>query len=89
MDHQCGFKAFKKSVLMDLVKSAGYDSTFKRGWFWDAEILIRARRTGYKIVEIPVTWKSGDKSSFNFKNELRMIPYMLKLRSELSKRVRK
>jgi glycosyltransferase AglD len=41
-DYQCGFKAFKKKYFMTLLKCIGYDSSFTRGWFWDAEILIAA-----------------------------------------------
>jgi hypothetical protein len=26
-------------------------------WFWDTELLVRAYRRGYKIKEIPVSWK--------------------------------
>ncbi|MBT0160370.1 glycosyltransferase family 2 protein [Candidatus Bathyarchaeota archaeon A05DMB-2] len=53
-DHQCGFKAFKREPLMQLLDevSAGH-------WFWDTEILVRAHRRGYRIKEIPVDWKSG------------------------------
>lgn len=82
-DHQCGFKAFKKSVVLDIVKEMGYDSAYVRGWFWDAELLIRAQKKGKKILTIPVRWKEGKTSTFNISNELKMIPYVLKLRSKL------
>jgi hypothetical protein len=35
LDHQCGFKAFKRDVLFQLLDEMGYDATFVRGWFWD------------------------------------------------------
>jgi len=78
-DHQCGFKAFKKNVILDLIKDAGYDHSLTRGWFWDVEILVRAQKKAYKIKEIPIRWIRGEKSSFNFLRELKLIPYMLKL----------
>ncbi|MGB9841989.1 MAG: hypothetical protein ACPLKZ_04600, partial [Candidatus Bathyarchaeales archaeon] len=28
-------------------------------WFWDTEILVRAHCKGYRIKEIPVSWRSG------------------------------
>ena len=80
-DHQCGFKAFKKDVVLNLIKDMGYND--KRGWFWDAEILLRAQRKSYKIVEFPINWYHGYKSEFNIKRELRMIPYILKLKKRL------
>jgi|TARA_B100001964_G_C14229722_1_gene599412 hypothetical protein len=83
-DHQCGFKAFKKNVVLDLVKDMGYDKKFVRGWFWDAELLMRAQKKSYKVVEFPVRWVHGQKSEFELKRELRMIPYVLRLRKKLA-----
>ncbi len=78
-DFQCGFKAFKRKRLMKLLKECRYDKTFKRGWFFDAEILIRAHKNGMKIVTFPVVWKSGKKSTFSVARDAKLIPYMLKL----------
>ncbi|MDD5069585.1 MAG: glycosyltransferase family 2 protein [Candidatus Omnitrophica bacterium] len=77
-DFLCGFKAFKRDVLLDLVKEMGYDNSFKRGIFWDAELLIRAKSAGYKIKEIPVVWFEGGKSSLNFSHEKGMFFYIIK-----------
>jgi glycosyltransferase involved in cell wall biosynthesis len=51
-DHQCGFKAFKREALMQLL-----GEIVARHWFWDTELLVRAARKGFKIKEIPVEWK--------------------------------
>jgi glycosyltransferase involved in cell wall biosynthesis len=53
-DHQCGFKAFRREPLMQLL-----DEVEAKHWFWDTEILVRAYRRGYRIKEIPVSWKGG------------------------------
>jgi glycosyltransferase involved in cell wall biosynthesis len=53
-DHQCGFKAFRREPLMQLLDEVG-----ARHWFWDTEILVRAHRKGYRIKEIPVNWQGG------------------------------
>lgn len=82
-DHQCGFKAFRKEVILDLVNEMNYDSKFIRGWFWDTELLIRAQKKRYKIVEFPVKWQQGQKTEFNLKREIRMIPYILRLKNKL------
>jgi glycosyltransferase AglD len=79
-DLQCGFKAFKGRVLKQLVEQAGYDSTLRRGWFWDAEILIRAQRGGYKVREFGVEWSEGLSTSLNFVRELKILPYAIKFR---------
>jgi glycosyltransferase involved in cell wall biosynthesis len=51
-DHQCGFKAFRREPIMQLL-----DEVDAKHWFWDTEVLVRGERKGYKIKEIPVSWK--------------------------------
>jgi glycosyltransferase involved in cell wall biosynthesis len=53
-DHQCGFKAFRRESLVQLL-----DQVDAEHWFWDTEILVRAQRKGFGIKEIPVSWKGG------------------------------
>jgi glycosyltransferase AglD len=67
-DHQCGFKAFKKEPLMQLI-----DKVQATHWFWDTEIMVRAHQQGYKIAEIAVEWKSGRGTKVNlFKDSWNM-----------------
>ena len=82
-DHQCGLKVFRRAVALQLAAEAGYDSSFTRGWSWDAEMLIRAQRHQFKIAELPLKWVRGEKSSFNWKRELRIVKYLLRLRLQL------
>lgn len=82
-DHECGFKAFKRGVIFQLVDEMGYDDKFKRKMMWDTEMFIRAQRIGYRIKEIPVEWKAGEKSALRFWRELSMIPYIIKLKFRL------
>ena len=60
-DHQCGFKAFRREPLMQLLDEVG-----AKHWFWDTEILVRAYRRGYKIKEIPVSWQGGRETKVRF-----------------------
>ena len=80
-DHECGFKLFKAKVLKELVNEMGINH--ERKMFWDSEMLIRAQRKGFHILEIPVRWIEGPKSALGFKKELPMIKYILKLRFRL------
>ncbi|WP_346297620.1 flippase-like domain-containing protein [Geoglobus acetivorans] len=57
-DHQCGFKAFRKDVLLKLGELARDNH-----WFWDTEILVLAQKKGYRIKEIPVRWEHYEGSS--------------------------
>ncbi|MBL8025239.1 MAG: glycosyltransferase [Fibrobacteres bacterium] len=74
LDHTCGFKAFRKSVVVPIVNEMGFDRTLRRGWFWDAEMLIRAQDAGHTINEIAVPWKADNESTFNIKRELKLLP---------------
>ena len=51
LDHQCGFKAFDRDVLFELLTDVEDGH-----WFWDTEVLVRAQRAGYRIREFPVEW---------------------------------
>lgn len=82
-DHQCGFKVFKTQQLKTLIDKLGYDNLFRRGWFWDAELLIRAQKHNFKILELPVLWREGLKSSFKILREIKMVLYVLKLKNNL------
>ena len=59
-DHQCGFKAFKRESVMQLL-----DEVEANHWFWDTEIIVRAERKGFKVKEIPVEWNSGKDTKVN------------------------
>lgn len=50
-DHQCGFKSFSKRLVRTLSTEAKSDS-----WFWDTEVIVIAKRLGFKILEIPIHW---------------------------------
>lgn len=84
-DHMCGFKAFKRDVILKLVDEMGYDLTLKRGIFWDTELLIRAIRRGNTIKEIPIWWNERNKSALSFKRDISSAGYMFKFYKELKK----
>jgi len=50
-DHQCGFKAFDRAALFDVLADVQDEH-----WFWDTEVLVRAQRKGYRVKEFPVDW---------------------------------
>lgn len=56
-DTQCGFKAFRREVAHDILPFQTIE-----GWGFDVELLFIARRFGYSIVEVPVTWYYGAES---------------------------
>lgn len=60
-DMQCGFKAFEREALFDIL-----DDIEDKHWFWDTECLIRAHKKGYRIVEFPVRWNDKESSKVDF-----------------------
>ena len=74
-DTQCGCKAFKREVLekvLPTVESNGFE--------FDAELLFRCKKTGYKIKEVPVNWSYKPDSKLNlFKDTISMGKGVLKL----------
>ena len=50
-DAQCGFKAIRRDVFLELLPHIKDDH-----WFFDTEMLLLAERNGYRIFEVPVEW---------------------------------
>lgn len=64
-DHQCGFKAFRREPLLELL-----DGIENQHWFWDTELLVRAQHEGYRVLEFPVYWRHGGSSKVNFTKDI-------------------
>jgi glycosyltransferase involved in cell wall biosynthesis len=64
-DTQCGFKAFRYDVAQQIfnrVQLYGADAKVVQGaavTAFDVEVLFLARKFGYRIKEVPVTWQYG------------------------------
>jgi dolichyl-phosphate beta-glucosyltransferase len=56
-DFTCGFKGFRKDAAQQLFAR----QRLKR-WSFDSEILYLAKRQGYRILEVPVTWRNNEAS---------------------------
>ncbi|NCO35407.1 MAG: glycosyltransferase family 2 protein [Armatimonadetes bacterium] len=60
VDTQCGFKAFRGAVARRVFRMQKLD-----GFAFDVEILYLARKLGYTIREVPVTWRNSPDSRVN------------------------
>jgi len=58
-DSQCSFKAFTAAAAGRL-----FEPHATRGFGFDVELLLRARATGCRLVEVPVTWADQPESKF-------------------------
>lgn len=80
-DHQCGFKAFKKNVILKLNKLSE-----EKHWFWDTETLILAQKLGYSVKELPVYWSENRRTKVKISSDsINMLIKLLKLRLKLSR----
>jgi glycosyltransferase involved in cell wall biosynthesis len=74
-DHQCGFKAFKRNSLFDII-----NEIYDEHWFWDTELLVLASRNGLKVKEVPIVWRESNKSTvILFKDVINMAFNIIKL----------
>ena len=74
-DTQCGCKAFRKEVLEKVLNDVE-----SNGFEFDAELLFKCKRAGYKIIEVPVTWSYKPDSKLSlFQDTLKMGRGVLKL----------
>lgn len=70
-DTQCGFKAFRASAAHDIftrLRLYAQDAPVVRGsrvTGFDVEVLFVARKLGYTVAEVPVTWRHDRRSKVN------------------------
>jgi len=75
-DTQCGFKLFTSRAAEELFPRQTLDR-----WSFDVEILMMARRRGWKIVEVPVRWIDNPNSRVSpLKDSWRVLWDTLRLR---------
>ena len=77
-DTQCGFKCFTKKATENIFPRCKINR-----FAFDPEILVIAKKLGYKIKEIPVIWKNDPESKVKFKNMVKMGIDLLKVRWNL------
>ncbi len=60
-DTQCGFKLFSAAAAEAAFRDSRLD-----GFAFDVEALVLARRAGFKIREVAVTWRNDEQSRVSF-----------------------
>jgi len=82
LDTQCGFKGFTQKATEDIFPKCTIDR-----FAFDAEMLMIAKKLGYKIKEVPIYWKNDPASKVKFKSMVKMGKDLLKIRLNLIKGV--
>jgi dolichyl-phosphate beta-glucosyltransferase len=68
-DTQCGFKAFTRAAAQAVFQL----QTIER-WGFDPEILFIARKRGYRVTEVPVSWAHDERTRMSYlKDGMRML----------------
>lgn len=76
-DTQCGFKLFRQPVAQDVFRRCKLER-----FSFDFEALMIARDLGYRIAEVPITWRHQEGSKVSLvRDGSRMILDLLKLRA--------
>ena len=76
-DTQCGFKAFKWPAAQIIFRLQRIER-----WGFDPEILFIARKLGYDIREVPVTWGHDERSRMSYlKDGMKMLEEMAVIRA--------
>lgn len=77
-DTQCGFKALSAKSVKDIMPKCKIDR-----WAFDPEILKIGKRMGYKVKEVPVTWKNDPESKVKVTGMMKMGIDLLNIRWNL------
>jgi dolichyl-phosphate beta-glucosyltransferase len=75
-DTQCGFKLFTHEAAQAI-----FQRQRMKGFCFDVEVLVLARRLGFKIKEVPVRWIDSPQSKVNpLKDAAKMFGDLIRLK---------
>ena len=82
-DTQCGFKAFRRKIVLDLFPRLQVFrmKTKVYGWrvsAYDVELLFLGQKKGYRLAEVPVNWQDEDITRGKQRNFIKESREMLK-----------
>ena len=74
-DTQCGFKLFTRRAAADI-----FPNLTVRGWMFDVEVLVLARKLGYRVIDVPVRWLNSDDSRVKMSDAPKVFRELLHIR---------
>jgi dolichyl-phosphate beta-glucosyltransferase len=75
-DTQCGFKAFRRKACQEIFSRQQLD-----GFAFDVEVLMLARRLGFRVADMPVEWINSPESKVHIvRDSLRMLWDVVRIR---------
>jgi hypothetical protein len=79
-DTQCGFKLFTADAA-----EAAFSATRLDGFCFDVEALVAARRRGFRVVEVPVTWRNDIATRVGMRKGAMAYLDLLRVRANLAR----
>ena len=81
-DTQCGFKIYRGDVAKKI-----YANCVSNGFMFDVEVILRAKKEGYKIKEFPINWTCDRDSRLSPTRNLKNVfSELLKIKKNLQNR---
>lgn len=74
-DTQCGFKCFSKKAALDI-----FPKITIMGFSFDTEVLVLAKKFGYKIKEIPIRWVNDPESKVKPAHIVKMLLDLIRIK---------
>lgn len=75
-DTQCGFKAFTRRAAQNIFSRQRIER-----WGFDPELLYLSRKSGFKVVEVPVAWAHAEGTRISpLRDGMKMIGEILRVR---------
>jgi dolichyl-phosphate beta-glucosyltransferase len=74
-DTQCGFKLFTRRAAQDI-----FSRLTIRRWMFDVEVLVLARKLGYRVLDVPVTWINSGESRVRLSHAPNIFSELIRIR---------
>ncbi len=81
-DTQCGFKLLKKNVVKKVIPQLQCPR-----WGFDFELLKASEIEGFKIKELPITWRNNSKSAVSFFDYFKTLKNLLEVRKKYDRKI--
>ena len=83
-DTQCGFEIYRGDIAREL-----YGAAFTDGFMFDTELILRALKRGYRILEFPVLWSNDADTRYDpIGGTIRNLKELVKIRWHLARNSR-
>jgi len=80
-DTQCGFKLFRRKAAR-----AVFEPLETTGFAFDVEVLLHARRMGFRLAQVPVVWRNSAPSKVRLvRSSVRMLAELRRIRRRFRK----